>query len=113
MKRLLMSVALIALSGSALAQDAVAIVTPDALSWKGNPAQSAATHPVVLMDISALTAESDFSVFMDKAMPEDVRRTALRRLWVLMQVPVSCFELCYEQRPEAELFAPRGPSATR
>lgn len=38
MKKLLISVALIALSGSALAQDATTMVKPDALTWKDNPA---------------------------------------------------------------------------
>src|SRR5262245_47571714 len=38
MKKLLISVALIALSGSSLAQDAVTMVKPDALTWKDNPA---------------------------------------------------------------------------
>src|SRR6266568_4547658 len=37
MKKLLISVALIALAGSALAQDAVTMVKPDALTWKDNP----------------------------------------------------------------------------
>ena len=38
MKKLLISVALIALAGSALAQDAVTMVKPDGLTWKDNPA---------------------------------------------------------------------------
>lgn len=38
MKKLLISVALIALSGSALAQDAVTMVKPDALTWRDNAA---------------------------------------------------------------------------
>jgi quercetin dioxygenase-like cupin family protein len=37
MKKLLISVALIVLAGSALAQDAVTMVKPDALAWKDNP----------------------------------------------------------------------------
>ena len=39
MKKLLISVALIALAGSALAQDAMKVttVTPDSLTWKDNP----------------------------------------------------------------------------
>ncbi len=37
MKRFLISVALIALAGSALAQDSVTMVNPDALAWKDNP----------------------------------------------------------------------------
>jgi len=38
MKRLLISVAVIGLAGSALAQDAVKHVKPDELTWKDNPA---------------------------------------------------------------------------
>jgi len=38
MKKLLISVALIALAGPALAQDAVTVVKPDGLTWKDNPA---------------------------------------------------------------------------
>jgi hypothetical protein len=52
-------------------------------------------------DISDLTADSDFTVFMRKDVPEDIRRAVLRRLWVLMQLPVSCDELCQEMGPAA------------
>ena len=38
MKMLLISVALIALAGSAMAQDTPTRLTPDALTWKENPA---------------------------------------------------------------------------
>src|SRR5438876_11501195 len=38
MKKLLISVALIALAGSAVAQAAVRVVKPDGLTWKDNPA---------------------------------------------------------------------------
>jgi hypothetical protein len=62
-------------------------------------AQQSKVHPAALIDIDALTAESDFTVFMGKDVPEDVRRNALRRLWVLLQLPVSCDELCYEPEP--------------
>jgi hypothetical protein len=67
--------------------------------------------PVVQTAIGALTSESDFTVFMRKDVPEEVRRAALRRLWVLMQLPVSCDALCYEPHPEAELFTSRERSA--
>jgi len=50
----------------------------------------------VLDDINALTIESDFTVFIRKGVSRDVQRAALRRLWVLMQLPVSCDDLCYE-----------------
>ena len=56
--------------------------------------------PVAYVDVSALTAESDFTVFMRKDVPEAVRRAALRRLWVLMTLPVSCHDHCYEALPE-------------
>ena len=46
------------------------------------------------VDVAALTIDSDFTVFMHKGVPEQVRQAALRRLWVLMQLPVSCDELC-------------------
>jgi hypothetical protein len=52
-------------------------------------------------DISRLTADSDFAAFMRKDVPEDIRRAVLRRLWVLMQLPVSCDELCQEVEPAA------------
>jgi hypothetical protein len=68
-------------------------------------AQSAGSHPVALIDISALTIDSDFTVFMHKDVPEDARRAALRRLWVLMQLPVSCDELCYEPQAPASGLA--------
>jgi hypothetical protein len=71
----------------------------------------AVVHPAAQINISALTAESDFTVFMRKDVPEEVRRAALRRLWVLMQLPVSCDDLCYERHPEAEILASREPSA--
>jgi quercetin dioxygenase-like cupin family protein len=38
MKKFLISVALITLPGSALAQDAMTMVKPDALTWRDNPA---------------------------------------------------------------------------
>jgi hypothetical protein len=75
-----------------------ATITPSA-------AQQSRVHPAALIDIDAMTAESDFSVFMGKDVPEDVRRAALRRLWVLMQLPVSCDDLCYEPEPTASGFA--------
>ena len=40
-----------------------------------------ARHPAASIDINALTAESDFPVFMHKSVSEAVRRIALRRLW--------------------------------
>jgi hypothetical protein len=55
--------------------------------------------PVTYIDTGALTINSDFTVFMHKDVPEDVRRAALRRLWVLTQLPVSCHELCIEPEP--------------
>jgi hypothetical protein len=56
------------------------------------PGRPQVTH----IEIGTLTIDSDFTVFMRKDVPEDVRRAALRRLWVLMQLPVSCHELCSE-----------------
>ena len=47
-------------------------------------AQSVANHPAAHIDIGTLRIDSDFTVFMHRDVPEDVRRMALRRLWVLM-----------------------------
>jgi len=66
--------------------------------------KSAPRHPADLIDVGALTADSDFTVFMHKDVPEEVRRAALRRLWVLMQLPVSCDELCHEVETAASGF---------
>ncbi len=68
-------------------------------------AQQSPPHPAAAIEIGALTVESDFTVFMHKDVPGDVRRAALRRLWVLMQLPVSCHDLCYEPEPAASGFA--------
>jgi hypothetical protein len=46
------------------------------------------------MDVSALTPDSDFTVFMREGVPDDVHRAALGRLWVFIAPPVSCQELC-------------------
>ena len=78
------------LLGLALAGPAIA---------QGQPA------PGALVNVDALTAESDFTVFMRKDVSEDLRRSALRRLWVLMQLPVSCDELCHAPEPAASGFA--------
>jgi hypothetical protein len=51
------------------------------------------------VDITTLTIDSDFTAFMQEGVPEQLRQAALRRLWVLMQLPVSCDELC--DAPEA------------
>jgi hypothetical protein len=59
--------------------------------------------PVTHIDTGTLTINSDFTVFMRKDVPEDVRRAALRKLWVLMQLPVSCDELCYGPEPAPSL----------
>jgi hypothetical protein len=64
-------------------------------------AEQAPSHPAILVDVNALTAESDFTVFLRKDVPEEVRRAALRRLWVIMKLPVSCDELCHEPNPAA------------
>jgi hypothetical protein len=63
--------------------------------------QFAGRHPAILVDIGTLTTESDFTVFMRKDVPEDLRRSALRTLWGLMKLPVSCHELCSEPEPAA------------
>jgi hypothetical protein len=68
------------------------------------PAQNprpARTHPAASIDIGALTAQSDFTVFMREDVPEEVRRAALRRLWTLIDQPPSCMELCHDAEPVA------------
>jgi hypothetical protein len=94
-----------------LALIALATLSTQAQAWPDEPVkvivpyaaetQSAGSHPIALIDIDSLTADSDFTVFMRKEVPEDVRRAVLRRLWVLMQLPVSCDELCYEPQAPA------------
>jgi hypothetical protein len=59
------------------------------------------TQPAASIQISALTAESDFTVFMRADVSEDVRRAALRRLWTLIELPVSCMDLCHDAEPAA------------
>jgi hypothetical protein len=53
-----------------------------------------AALPAEPLDFEGLTLASDFTVFMRDGVPDDVRLAALRRLWVLMALPVSCQELC-------------------
>jgi len=67
-------------------------------------AQQSPSHPATVVEINDLTAQSDFTLFMRKDVPEEVRRIALRRLWVLMQLPVSCDGLCYLPEPAAPGF---------
>jgi hypothetical protein len=45
------------------------------------PAEPDAIDPRDLPDIDSLTAESDFTVFMKKGVPQELRRQALRKLW--------------------------------
>jgi hypothetical protein len=66
-------------------------------------AQTAASRPAEVIHIGALTIDSDFTVFMRKDVPDNARRAALRRLWMLMELPVSCQELCSEVAPSAGL----------
>jgi hypothetical protein len=77
---------------------ALALIALSTLSAQGQT-WPAGTHPDALIDIGSLTVDSDFTVFIRKEVPEHIRLAALRRLWVLMQLPVSCDELCY--KPEA------------
>ena len=65
-----------------------------------------ARHPAFLAHIGSLTIDSDFTVFMRKDVPEDVRRVALRKLWILMELPWSCMELCIQPEPAAPSAAP-------
>src|SRR5262245_53610866 len=89
--------------------------------WAAGPilakAETAASNPAARSDINALTRESDFTVFMRRELPEDLRRAAVRRLWVLMKLPAACDELCYEPEPPApdlaRLASEKLPMATR
>jgi Protein of unknown function (DUF3306) len=45
------------------------------------PAEPDAIDPRDLPDIDSLTAESDFTVFMRKGVPPELRQQALRKLW--------------------------------
>ncbi|MBI3709834.1 MAG: DUF3306 domain-containing protein [Proteobacteria bacterium] len=55
-----------------------ALTEPDAL-----PAgQAKAVDPVELPSIEGLTKDSDYSVFLRAGVPEQLRRQALRKLWV-------------------------------
>jgi hypothetical protein len=47
-------------------------------------AQPDARPPACAVDVEALTLESDFTMFMAKDCPEQLRRQALRRLWLLL-----------------------------
>jgi hypothetical protein len=102
------------LVASCTAAAALAIVLPGLFLAGPAIADDRRTNrpPVTYIDAGSLTIDSDFTVFMGKGAPEDVRRAALRRLWVLMELTVSCYELCYEAHPEAELFASSEPRAT-
>jgi hypothetical protein len=77
----------------ALAEQASFTPLPAAAVAEG---QLSARHPASLVDIGSLTNDSDFTVFMRKDVPEDVRRIALRKLWRLMELSQSCMELCIE-----------------
>jgi hypothetical protein len=52
--------------------------------------------PAASMDIDAVTPDSDITVFLHPDVPDDVHRAALRRLWAVMDLPVSCQDLCTE-----------------
>src|SRR5262245_36003607 len=65
--------------------------------------QPAAPSPAASIDIGALTAQSDFTVFMREDVPEDVRQAALRRLWTLIDLPVSCMDLCQDSEAAAPI----------
>ena len=56
---------------------------PDAASQRGVEADTEPAEPMAWekIDIAALTHESDFSPFMQKGVPDGVRKQALDRLW--------------------------------
>jgi Protein of unknown function (DUF3306) len=62
-------------------------------SAKSAPAPEEAVDPATLPSIDSLTAESDYTVFLRKGVPESLRTAALRKLWrtersVLEYVPL-------------------------
>lgn len=64
-----------------------------------------------LPDLATLSNESDFSVFMQAWVPEDLRRDALRRLWtvdksVLEHVPLADYALDYNTPGAAPGYGP-------
>jgi hypothetical protein len=65
--------------------------------------QPAAPPPAASIDIGALTAQSDFTVFMREDVPEEMRQAALRKLWRLIDLPVSCMDLCQDSEPAAPI----------
>lgn len=59
---------------------------PEAPAVPAVPEEAAAAEeepfdPTDLPDVDSLTAESDYSMFMDARVPEDLRNSALRKLW--------------------------------
>lgn len=69
-----------------------------------------------LPDVTTLTQDSDFSVFMQSWVPQDLRRDALRRLWtveksVLEHVPLADYALDYNTPGMAPGYGPMIASA--
>jgi hypothetical protein len=48
------------------------------------PRQAVVSVPCLQSDITSLTPEADFSVFMSPSCPDPVRNNALRKLWPLL-----------------------------
>jgi uncharacterized protein DUF3306 len=90
---------------------ALATLSTQPQAWSDEPVpyaaetQSAGSHPIAFNDTGSLTVDSDFTDFMRKEVPEDMRRAALRSLWVLMRLSVSCDELCYGAQAPASGLA--------
>ncbi len=56
---------------------------PEPAAVDSTTGEATKVDPADLPDIDSLDADSDFTVFMDKGVPEAVTRRALRRLWRL------------------------------
>jgi len=67
-------------SGAAPAEEAAA-PAPAPLPAAPQESDEEAAQRLGLPEIDSLDPESDFSVFMQAAVPESIRRRALRRLW--------------------------------
>jgi len=63
-------------------EEAPAAELPAVSDGDGAEQQVDAIAPEDLPDIDTLTAESDFTPFLQKGVPEDLARAALRKLWL-------------------------------
>jgi hypothetical protein len=65
------------------AQEPVPVAPPEPAAPEAEAEAEEAFDLSLLPDIASLTAESDITLFLHKAVPEALRHAALRRMWVL------------------------------